>query len=374
MTAFLNTIILLGALQGFIISILLFFAPLHKLSDRLLGALLFLIALACLGIYLNTQQWYRSNSLLQLIDAIVPFIMVMPIGPLLYFYVRASVELDCRLSETQRKHFYLVIIDLLPRVFVLVILIGALLKFYNRLPFAPGIWIDVYNTYADIPRWISLSAYVIFAWRYLKRQDKPEQLKWLTQCVKGFAVFQFLWLIFLVPYVIPVVSNRLLDAVDWYPIYVPLAILIYWLGINGYLITRQERQLAKPSAGGLANLNDDIIQGFITSITRAMELDQLYLDPELNLSKLAQYTGVSPKNISAVLNQHLQTSFNELVNEYRVRAVKDKILSESFNHLTIAGIAAECGFNSQATFQRSFKQFTGLSPSQFRKNNTHIPI
>jgi len=37
------------------------------------------------------------------------------------------------------------------------------------------------------------------------------------------------------------------------------------------------------------------------------------------------------------------------------------------NNLTIAGIAFECGFNSQATFQRTFKELTGQSPSEFRK-------
>jgi AraC-like DNA-binding protein len=67
-----------------------------------------------------------------------------------------------------------------------------------------------------------------------------------------------------------------------------------------------------------------------------------------------------------VLNQHLHTSFNEFVNEYRVSAFKQKLCTDEVKHLTIAGIAAECGFNSQATFQRTFRQVTGLSPSEFK--------
>jgi AraC-like DNA-binding protein len=97
-----------------------------------------------------------------------------------------------------------------------------------------------------------------------------------------------------------------------------------------------------------------------------MESDALYLKPELSLNLLAQYTGIPSKTISAVLNQHLNTSFNEFVNEYRVRAFKQKLCTDAVKHLTIAGIAAECGFSSQATFQRSFKQLTGLSPSEFK--------
>ncbi|WP_366940979.1 helix-turn-helix domain-containing protein [uncultured Chitinophaga sp.] len=33
----------------------------------------------------------------------------------------------------------------------------------------------------------------------------------------------------------------------------------------------------------------------------------------------------------------------------------------------MTGIALECGFSSQATFQRIFKQYTGLTPSEYRK-------
>jgi AraC-like DNA-binding protein len=37
-----------------------------------------------------------------------------------------------------------------------------------------------------------------------------------------------------------------------------------------------------------------------------------------------------------------------------VEAIKTKLQEEATNNLTIAGVAMECGFNSQATFQRTF--------------------
>jgi len=98
-----------------------------------------------------------------------------------------------------------------------------------------------------------------------------------------------------------------------------------------------------------------------------MKEDKIYLNPNLNLATLSEKTGIAPKTISAVLNQHLQKSFNEFVNGYRVNEFKEKIVQPEMNNLTIAGIAFECGFNSQATFQRTFKELTGQSPSDFRK-------
>jgi AraC-like DNA-binding protein len=90
----------------------------------------------------------------------------------------------------------------------------------------------------------------------------------------------------------------------------------------------------------------------------------MFLDPELTLSHVVKATGIRQKTISAVLNQHAGKSFNEFVNQYRIEELKKRLL-KSQSHLTITGIAFECGFNSQATFQRTFKQFTGVSPTEF---------
>jgi AraC-like DNA-binding protein len=99
-----------------------------------------------------------------------------------------------------------------------------------------------------------------------------------------------------------------------------------------------------------------------------MKEEKLYLNPELNLAILSKHTSLQQKIISAVLNQHIQKSFNVFVNEYRVEAFKERIRQADRENLTMAGIAAECGFNSQATFQRTFKEITGMSPSDYKKS------
>jgi AraC-like DNA-binding protein len=65
------------------------------------------------------------------------------------------------------------------------------------------------------------------------------------------------------------------------------------------------------------------------------------------------------------LNNHLNKSFNEFVNEYRIEEVKKRLVEKGNEHLTISGIALDCGFNSQATFQRAFKHVTGVSPKEY---------
>ena len=178
--------------------------------------------------------------------------------------------------------------------------------------------------------------------------------------------FQFIWLLYLIPYVIPKYTDKLLAAVDWYPIYVPLAILVYWLGIKGYLVMKYQFVDTKRTVNLSSSIPAAVINQTILSLIAAMETGSIYLNPDLNLNILSKYTGIPAKIISAVINQHLHKSFNEFVNEYRIAAFKEKMQQPEMDNLTFAGIASECGFNSQATFQRTFKQVTGLSPSEFK--------
>lgn len=148
---FFITVVLLGALQGFIISTLLFVSKVRKLSSRLLAILIFLIALASISIYLNTQPWYVYNQSLQLFHALVPWFMVMPMGPLIYFYLRSYIEPDKQLSINDKRRFYPVLIDILPQIIVLLFIIAAMCGYYRNSGPAIGRFIDAYNVYADHP-------------------------------------------------------------------------------------------------------------------------------------------------------------------------------------------------------------------------------
>ena len=375
LTGFFNTIILLGAIQGFIVGSLLFFSKKSRQPNRILAVLILLISLACFNLYGNYQNWFNSDILRFIID-LVPLVIVMPFGPLVYFYVQSVLDPGFKISKKKRRHFYPVLIDLIPPLTVIVFIIGVITKLIKNNPGPWGAFIDDYNVYADIPRWMSVTFYVWLSAKYLSAYKLKNNaalnghaihFKWLQQFIRLFMVFQVIWLIYLIPYVIPKYTNMMLDTFDWYPIYIPMAVLIYWLGIKGYIISEQQTVPDKKINTGNTILSPELIKQVIASLTKAMDEDKAYLNPNLNLAVMAETTGFAQKIISAVINQHLRKSFNEFVNGYRIHEFKEKILLPEMNNLTIAGIALECGFNSQATFQRTFKELTGQSPSEYRK-------
>ncbi len=370
----LNVIVLLGALQGFIISTLLFFSRDNPIANRRLGALIFLMALASLNIYLLEQGMPGWSPGFLIFAAVTPMIIVMPMGPLIYFYIRSFSNSSAKLKKREWLHVTPVILDLLPYLVALLYVVGLVFTIFNRND-APWISvIDALNTYTDIPRWISVTIYLLLSLKFLNEQKKILNLEagnysWLRQFVYVFLCFQWIWLLHLIPYILPQFRIQLMESVGWYPVYIPLAVLIYWLGIKGYMVS-----YARSRKNNTLALSPETIQSTLASLRGAMAKDKLFLDPMLNLNKVVSHINVSQKTISAVLNQHFEKSFNEFVNEYRVEEFKKKVQETRYQHLTIAGIALDCGFNSQATFQRTFKYFTGMSPSEYLSQRTASKI
>lgn len=362
-----KTLILLGTLQGFIMCGLLFFSSKNKYANQWLGGLILCITLACLNMYLGEVPWLPA--LLRFILNFVPLVIVMPIGPCLYFYVRSVTDPDFRVTRQDRRYFWPVVVDVVPQLTALIYVAGVLTGFFenNNRPWAN--FIDNYNVYSDIPRWLSITIYLYRSYRYLEGFNlHKNRLQWMKQFTGVFMAFQAVWLLYLIPYAIPQLTDSVLNAVDWYPVYIPMVILVYFLGIKGLLMPEREEKAAP------APLSDRLITNAVPLLKKAMEEDRVFLNPSLNLALLSVHTGLPSKTISAVLNQHLNKSFNEFVNNYRIEAFKEKISDPSFDHLTIMGLALECGFNSLPTFQRAFKNMVGMSPKEYIKMNDQIRI
>ena len=105
-------------------------------------------------------------------------------------------------------------------------------------------------------------------------------------------------------------------------------------------------------------------------LNKALEMDRIFLNPTINLQQVSNLLGVSQRNLSHIINNSFNKTFRDLINDHRISEVKLKLIDKDFEHMSILGIALECGFNSEASFYRIFKKKTGLSPKEFiqRKN------
>jgi len=120
-----------------------------------------------------------------------------------------------------------------------------------------------------------------------------------------------------------------------------------------------------------SGLTIEKIKNLANRLTEHMEIEKPFLNENLNLSLLAEKSEISQSHISQVINQHFQMHFYDFINRYRVEEAKKKLSSPDFDHLSVLGIAFDCGFKSKSSFNRYFKKYTGISPSEFKKNNTN---
>jgi len=102
-------------------------------------------------------------------------------------------------------------------------------------------------------------------------------------------------------------------------------------------------------------------------LQEVLSSQKIFLNDSLSLSDLAEQLQISDKKLSELLNQHLNTNFYNLINEYRVAEVKRKIEDGATDKYTLLSLAYDCGFQSKTSFNRVFKQKTGMSPSMYKE-------
>lgn len=134
---------------------------------------------------------------------------------------------------------------------------------------------------------------------------------------------------------------------------------------NVFLSAAVEPATQKPEIGKPPLRVKDEKSDFINRLLRFMEDEKPFLAPEMTLARLASMLNVGPEFLSSVLNHDLDHSFFDFVNKYRVEEFKLQALSEENSHLSIMGIAYECGFNSKAAFYRAFRRYENQSPSDY---------
>jgi len=105
----------------------------------------------------------------------------------------------------------------------------------------------------------------------------------------------------------------------------------------------------------------------LTKIETLMLEQKSYTNPNFSLNDLAAAISESRNDISYVLNNTLNKTFYNYINELRIEESKRLLSDQGLMHFTIEGIAAKSGFKSMSVFYRFFKDIEGVTPAVYRK-------
>ena len=96
-----------------------------------------------------------------------------------------------------------------------------------------------------------------------------------------------------------------------------------------------------------------------------VEKEKPYINPDLKMGELAAALHTSSHSLSYLLNQYLNQSYYDFINEYRVAQFKKMVEDNDYSRYTLTALAELCGFSSRASFFRSFKKSTGVTPNEY---------
>ena len=373
MVNWVHLILILGAVQGFFLTVLIFHKHRELYANRFLATIILMYSVILVHLVLDETAFYSSIVLVKYSVETLPLF----ISPLHYLYARALVR-------KKRYASKMLVLHSLPAILYLVFRIASMAMNleYSRYEERSLDYI-FYNWTINIQ---GLS-YMIFTLLLINSYTKT-----LKEMFAALERVKLTWLrnitILMLSLLLIFFTENFLFLFDinfshfFNLTSILMAVSIYALGYMG--LSRSEvfssSEIATPisqlyqvdasdkdASYEKSGLSEEKAEQYQKELLALMKSEELFRDNNLTLSKVAGKLNISTHNLSEVINKHIQMNFFDFINSYRVEQVKKELLAGEKQNLTLIAIAYEAGFNSKSSFNAIFKKHTGKTPSEFRK-------
>lgn len=96
--------------------------------------------------------------------------------------------------------------------------------------------------------------------------------------------------------------------------------------------------------------------------------DGYYRETGLTISMLAQSLGYPEHQVRRLINGHLgYRNYSAFLNSYRIAAAKEQLADPDYARTPVLTIALDLGYASLGPFNRAFKEVTGTTPTDYRR-------
>lgn len=375
-----STPLLILVLQGLLLCFLLYsrYYRNRRVPDLLLTCILLIMCYHRTTYTIGFMEWYDTFRNTKINYYLIN--MEMLTAPLIYFYVKSALTPNFKFEKRHLKHF-------MPWVVFFIIKLSILIYDASQPGFS-----DSQNGYlvvnfewpylnpvlflfsnAQMLLYLAFSFQLFYTYKkeiqhFFSNTAKKEQ-NWIRN-------FLFIYSFIFVYGVCQVLINQFVVEMSWTQLWwiqFFSALALLYFGVKGYftdfdflsVFERPEASNQSPTALPNTPRIPDYISSGKTAISTLFEQEQIFLDPELNLSQLAEKLALSRSEVSEIINQGFKMNFNDFVNHHRIEAFKKRLQAGDQQHYSLVGLAFECGFNSKATFNRVFKKTVQLTPTAY---------
>ncbi len=330
----------------------------NKLSNRLFGIYLLIIAFDLIGLFTNKTIDYPNIHILKVSSSLLQL-------PLFYLYVLTACFSNFNISKKHTLHFLLFFLFL--GIFKTTSLSNQSLLFYEIITelqffiYTIAIFIVLKKYKTVYLENYSNANYVIYKWLF--------QITLFSCVAHSFVIIR--WFL----------SNSIFQE---YILNINILISLSVLSITIFFVLKA---LYQPSLFTGINIDLNPVNSFfdkkidingiqnnkgkseyISKLTSFMVEEKPYLDFELTLQKLANQINMPEKELSLLINHHLSKHFFNFINEYRINDAKTLLKDPTKKDITVLEILYEVGFNSKSSFYTAFKKATNQTPTMYRKS------
>ena len=354
-----EAVYLAAIIQGCLLTLLLLTWPQgDQLANRLIALLVGLLTLSLWNLYSYKQGLPGHWRLIDHNGWYSPLFW----GPALYLYTRSLTVKESVAAIVYFKHFSFGLF-----FFASATLLSAII---NQGWITTSV-LEGQKTIQLLAFFIQISLYIYasfqltqqYSQRLKDRFSDPESrdLTWLQRLIAIFAALIALDMFITVPSVLQNIWP--IPYLDYYLLAEAVAIyfVAYCYVMRIHLLPNSDKPKYQSSP-----LNNQSSQLLLNELLDVMKRVEPYRNPGLKLNDLAELIDVHPHYLSQLINEQLEKNFYDFVNSYRTELSKTLLVDNKETNIT--QIAYESGFNNRASFNKVFKNQTGMTPSQFRKS------
>lgn len=374
---FVNILMLFGALQGFVIFLILILKKEENKKARLyLSLILFSLSMNLLYYFFYVVGLSKIIPALKLVY--LPWSMLAAIS--FYLYIVFTSPFKKKLTRLNKLGF-------IP--FLLFSIVLIVVKWYNYFSIPEQqINLGFVNLLYLIEEYFAVLFSLFMGYLSYKKLNEIKSLleQQFSNYNKSKLVFhkRFILVVFLfcIVWFCAVTYCQIYNITSlslYFSIWLFMAFVIHWIAWTGFIndeallpIFKNNViiEVSKIEAIPINNNNGlhfDKNSEHYKSLITLLEKEQLFLEPDLSLETLSSKLGISKSYLSALINQTTNQNFYYFINSYRIEYLISLFKAKKNKEFTILSLAYESGFNSKSTFQAFFKKEKGKTPTQFIK-------
>ncbi|WP_282086452.1 helix-turn-helix domain-containing protein [Aquimarina algiphila] len=358
------------AFVGFFLSVVINF---RKRSDRVANLLMscFVLLHSCfmihMALYFMNYEYYLPHTLYLFTTFSYLY------GPLIFFYFKRVTE--------QYKFKLTDLLHLLPTIFLVILLLPIYL-----LPGEEKLRMVIYYerpylTLISISKLTSLLVYGVLVVRLYIKSLKSELYvaKIVKNWQRNIVLFCSIYILSYAIYAILNMSHIGSGFLFNFQV-ASIAVMVLYVSYSAFV---------QPSLFGNLKIivTPPVIQNAVVSnnkykksgLTQSLSLElkskllfllneeKIYKQNDITLQRVSELLETTRHNTSQVINEHFDLNFFELINKYRIEEAKELLKGERYKGFNIIDVAYEVGFNNKVTFNKSFKKYNQITPSEYLK-------